>query len=204
MLQGLDRFIVTSEKSKHRYFVWLPTSVAPEHRLVVIPRADDETFGILSSRFHVTWALATGSTLEDRPAYSTTTCFDKFPFPAGLTPNLSPSSFSNSASSDIESAAKQLDLLRNNWMNPAEWVEVIPEVVSGYPDRIVAKKGHEDDLKKRTLTNLYNERPAWLDNAHKELDEAVAAAYGWPADLSDDQILANLLELNLERAALDR
>ena len=56
-------------------------------------------------------------------------------------------------------------------------------------------------LKKRTLTNLYNERPAWLDLAHKKLDAAVATAYGWPADLSDDQILERLLALNLARAA---
>jgi hypothetical protein len=56
-------------------------------------------------------------------------------------------------------------------------------------------------LKKRTLTKLYNERPAWLDFAHKKLDAAVAAAYGWPADLSDEQILERLLALNLERAA---
>ena len=56
-------------------------------------------------------------------------------------------------------------------------------------------------LKKRTLTNLYNERPAWLDLAHQKLDAAVAAAYGWPADLADEQILEKLLALNLERAA---
>ncbi len=55
-------------------------------------------------------------------------------------------------------------------------------------------------LKKRTLTNLYNERPAWLDNAHRELDDAVAAAYGWPSDLDDDEILRRLFELNQERA----
>jgi hypothetical protein len=56
-------------------------------------------------------------------------------------------------------------------------------------------------LTKRTLTNLYNQRPTWLDNAHRRLEEAVFAAYGWPADLSDDEILARLLALNLERAA---
>ena len=60
---------------------------------------------------------------------------------------------------------------------------------------------HPTRLKKRTLTNLYNQRPAWLVNAHRTLDEAVAAAYGWPADLSDDEILRRLLALNLERAA---
>jgi hypothetical protein len=53
----------------------------------------------------------------------------------------------------------------------------------------------------RTLTNLYNERPAWLDNAHRDLDAAVAAAYGWPADSGEDEALAHLLALNLERAA---
>jgi glyoxylase-like metal-dependent hydrolase (beta-lactamase superfamily II) len=61
--------------------------------------------------------------------------------------------------------------------------------------------GNAAKLKKRTLTNLYNERPAWLDLAHKKLDAAVAAAYGLPADLTDEQILERLLALNLERAA---
>ncbi|MCC7327152.1 MAG: adenine methyltransferase, partial [Burkholderiales bacterium] len=74
------------------------------------------------------------------------------------------------------------------------------------PDRIVAKPGHEADLKKRTLTNLYNERPTWLVNAHVALDAAVARAYGWddytPA-MADDEILRRLLALNLERAEVD-
>ena len=69
-----------------------------------------------------------------------------------------------------------------------------------YPDRLIPKPEHAAELKKRTLTNLYNQRPAWLANAHRALDEAVAAAYGWPADLGDDQILRRLLELNLARA----
>ena len=55
-------------------------------------------------------------------------------------------------------------------------------------------------LQKRTLTNLYNERPAWLDHLHRDFDAAVAAAYGWPADLSDDEALARLFALNQERA----
>jgi type II restriction/modification system DNA methylase subunit YeeA len=103
----------------------------------------------------------------------------------------------------IAEAAKRLNELRENWLNPPEWVERVPEVVPGYPDRILAKPGHEADLKKRTLTNLYNQRPAWLDNAHKTLDKAVADAYGWadytPA-MPDDEILSRLLALNLERS----
>lgn len=78
------------------------------------------------------------------------------------------------------------------------------EEKAGFPKRPVAKPGHEADLKKRTLTNLYNARPAWLDNAHRELDDAVAAAYGWPdytPAMPDDEILKRLLAMNLERAA---
>ena len=74
-------------------------------------------------------------------------------------------------------------------------------MVPGYPDRIVPVDANAAAiLKKRTLTNLYNERPAWLDSAHRDLDAAVAAAYGWPADLPEEEALARLLSLNLERA----
>jgi len=58
----------------------------------------------------------------------------------------------------------------------------------------------EAELKKRTLTNLYNQRPTWLDNAHRKLDAAVFAAYGWPCDLTGEEILERLLALNLARA----
>ena len=70
-----------------------------------------------------------------------------------------------------------------------------------YPRTVPADAVHAAMLKKRTLTNLYNERPGWLAHAHRRLDETVAAAYGWPADLSDEQVLARLLALNLQRAA---
>jgi hypothetical protein len=73
--------------------------------------------------------------------------------------------------------------LREAWLNPPDLVERVPEVVPELPDRIVPVSPKATAiLKKRTLTNLYNERPAWLDNAHRDLDAAVAAAYGWPAD----------------------
>ena len=123
----------------------------------------------------------------------------------------------------IAAAAQELNELRERWLNPPEWtVENILEF-PGSADGPWARYVHKPDkhgigtvryprleprdaecaakLKKRTLTNLYNERPAWLDLAHKKLDAAVAAAYGWPADLSDEQILEKLLALNLERAA---
>lgn len=107
----------------------------------------------------------------------------------------------------IAAAAARLNELRENWLNPADLVDRVPEVVSGYPDRILPKDdAAAKELKKRTLTNLYNARPAWLDHAHKALDEAVAEAYGWGDDwpsgaLTDDEILARLFRLNQDRAA---
>jgi type II restriction/modification system DNA methylase subunit YeeA len=95
--------------------------------------------------------------------------------------------------------------LRETWLNPPDLVEWVPEVVAGYPDRIVPVGPKAAAiLKARTLTNLYNERPTWLYNAHRDLDAAVAAAYGWQADIAEEEALSRLLALNLERAAAGR
>jgi type II restriction/modification system DNA methylase subunit YeeA len=206
-IADLARYIVTPEVSKHRIFKWLPKGVIPDKNLVVIAKDDDTTFGILQSGFHEVWALRLGTSLEDRPRYTSSTTFRSFPFPEGLTPNVTAAEYaSDPRAVRIAEVARRLNELRGAWLNPPDLVVRVPEVVPGYPERILPKD--EDcakELKKRTLTNLYNQRPAWLDNAHRELDEAVAAAYGWPADLSDDEILKRLFELNQERAgARDR
>jgi type II restriction/modification system DNA methylase subunit YeeA len=91
-------------------------------------------------------------------------------------------------------------------LNPADLVKRVPEVVAGYPDRILpVNEAAATELKNRTLTKLYNARPAWLDNAHKALDEAVAEAYGWGYDwragkLTEDEMLARLFQLNQQRS----
>ena len=153
-----------------------------------------------------------GTRLESRPRYTPTTCFETFPFPE-------PTDAQRTA---IASAAKHLENLRSNWLNPPEWVreEILdfPGSIDGpwarfvhdpddrgigsvrYP-RLVPKDAHVFDLAQRTLTNLYNERPTWLALAHKALDEAVFDAYGWDPSMTDEQILAALLALNLERSA---
>ncbi len=203
-LKGLSRYIATVETAKHRIFVWFDMAVAPEHNLIVIVRDDDEIFGVLSSRFHVVWVNATGAPYGNHPTarrYNSTMVFETFPFPEGLTPNITASDYANDPRAQaIAKAARRLVELRDNWLNPPEWVQRVPEVVPGYPDRLLpVDEKAAQELKKRTLTNLYNQRPAWLVNAHRALDEAVAAAYGWPADLSNDEILRRLLALNLER-----
>lgn len=109
----------------------------------------------------------------------------------------------------IAAAAQALNTLRENWLNPSEWtdwVRTLEEEKAGYPVRPVAKPGFENDLKKRTLTNLYNARPAWLDYAHKALDAAVAKAYGWndyTPEMVDEEILRRLLALNQQRSKAD-
>jgi hypothetical protein len=229
-IASLLRIIVTPEVAKHRVFAWLPATTVADKNLSVFARADDTTFGLLHSRFHELWSLRMGTSLEDRPRYTPTTCFETFPFPDGLTPADTahqqtealasgariPAQIADAAlqaaASRIAEAAKTLNDRREAWLNPPEWTVRVPEVTplgldrSPYPDRILPKPGlSEADtkaLQKRTLTNLYNARPAWLAMAHAELDAAVAAAYGWadfsPA-MSDDEVLARLLALNLAR-----
>ena len=98
----------------------------------------------------------------------------------------------------ITEAAKRLVELRDRWLNPPEWVDWVDEPVSGYPKRPVPRdEAAATALKTRTLTSLYNARPTWLADAHAALDAAVATAYGWPADISNDDALAELLALNL-------
>jgi hypothetical protein len=139
-------------------------------------------------------------------------CFETFPFPE-------PTPEQEAA---IATAAKALDDLRNRWLNPPEWTreEILefPGSVGGpwaryvndadergigtvrYPRLVPKDDDTAGQLRERTLTNLYNQRPTWLDLAHRKLDEAVFAAYGWSPDLFDEEILARLLELNLQRS----
>ena len=208
-IANLPRFIVTLETSKHRTFSWLQPPTVPDKNLVVIARADDVTFGILHSRFHELWSLGlcTWMGVGNDPRYTSKSTFRTFPFPTGMTPaDTAAGAPEGVAAEAIAAAARRLDELRSNWLNPADWVDWVitpEEEAAGFPKRPVARPGHEAELKKRTLTNLYNQRPAWLANAHQALDAAVAAAYGWadytPA-MPDDEILRRLLQLNLERA----
>lgn len=218
-IASLSRFLVTTTVSKHRIFAWEQPPTLPDHQLVAFGRDDDFLFGLLHSRLHEVWALAQGTQLREKESgfrYTPTSCFETFPFPRA-TP---------SQEAAIAAAAKELNELRERWLNPPEWtVEKVlefPGSVGGpwhryvdpstinlqqstglvrYPRLEPRDAECAAKLKKRTLTNLYNERPAWLELAHKKLDTAVAAAYGWPADLADEQILERLLALNLERAA---
>ena len=135
----------------------------PDSAVVAVVRDDDTTFGILHSRFHEAWSLRLGTWLGvgNDPRYTPTTTFETFPFPEGLTPNIPAKDYAaDPRAIAIATAAKRLDALRNAWLNPPDLIDIVPEVVPGYPDRILPKNDKAAaELKKRTLTNLYNARP---------------------------------------------
>ncbi|MGE3857064.1 MAG: class I SAM-dependent DNA methyltransferase, partial [Dehalococcoidia bacterium] len=202
----LPRFVVTPQVSKHRVFVWVEHPTLVDHANVVIARDDDYAFGVLQSRAHERWSLRMGTSLEDRPRYTPTSTFETFPFPWPLnTGDDALTSEQRGHRDAIGAAAHALDDARNRWLNPPEWVRQEPDVIPSLPPRLVpVDEDAAKELAKRTLTNLYNARPAWLDHLHRDLDAAVFAAYDWPEPpdaLDDETMLARLLALNLERAA---
>jgi hypothetical protein len=172
-LIGLPRYLVTTRHVKHIIFTWLDRATLPDSALIAFAHDGDYFFGVLHSRTHEVWARRMGSQLREAESgfrYTPTTCFETFPFPEP----------SKDHRAEISEAARHLDELRRNWLDP--------------------EGASEAELRKRTLTNLYNQRPTWLENAHARLDKAVFAAYGWSHDLSDEEVLQNLVALNLQRS----
>ena len=197
-LDGLSRYIATPAVAKHRLFVWCDARICPDHALIVMARDDDTTFGILHSRFHEIWSLRLGTSLEDRPRYTPTSTLETFPFPPGLTPDIPAAVYADQPRAvAVAQEARRLVEMRERWLNPPEWVEWLEEAVPGYPKRPVPRdEAAAEGLNKRTLTNLYNARPQWLEDAHAALDAAVASAYGWRPDIPDEDALRQLLLLN--------
>lgn len=178
-LSKLKRYIATSCVGKHRIFVWLDNSILPDHALIAFAREDDYFFGVLHSKIHEEWSRRKGTQLRDAESgfrYTPTTIFETFPFPwpPGSEPKTAPEFLA------ISEATKDLVEMRSKWLYPSY--------------------GEGIDPNERSLTGLYNEMPTWLSNSHKNLDDAVLDAYGWPNDLNTDEIIARLLALNHERA----
>jgi hypothetical protein len=176
-LKGLKQYIVTPAVSKHRIIVWAASNVLCNQGTLVFARDDEYFFGVLQSRVHDVWALKQGTSLEDRPRYTPTSTFETFPFP--WPPTSEPKD--DLLKQRIGVAARELLKRREAWLKPPG--------------------ASEEQLKGRTLTNLYNASPSWLKDAHRALDEVVLAGYGWKSSLSDDEILSRLLHLNGERFA---
>lgn len=187
-LETLERYIATPETAKHRVFTFLVSSCLPDNMITAILTPDAAVLGILSSRGHVVWALAGGATLEDRPRYTKTRCFDPFPFPDPPVP----------LKQRIRELGEQLDAHRKRQqeLHPDLTItgmyNVLEKLRSGEPLTAKEKQIHEDGL------------VSVLKQIHDDLDAAVFEAYGWPATLSDGEILERLVALNAERAEEER
>ena len=205
-LSATDHYIATARVAKHRLFVRVATSVLPDSQVVAFARSDDATFGILHSRVHELWSLriCTWMGKGNDPRYTPTTWLRDLPLP----PRPHPCRHRAPAHRDARrrradpgrprarrACARRGDracreaprrAARRLAEVPPQWApSASPRSCRSAwrarrsPDRIVARAGFEQQVAKRTLTNLYNERPAWLAQAHAVLDAAVAAAYGW-------------------------
>lgn len=186
-LNLLQRYIATVETAKHRTFQFLDTSILPDNKILAIALSDAYTLGVLSSRIHETWYLATAGkrgVYERDAVYVKSRCFDPFPFP--------------------DATEHQREAIRR----PAEALNVLrKQVLADHPDLTLTKlynvrealragyalTATEEDIRDRGLIVI-------LDEYHEALDAAVTAAYGWSADLGEEEMLTRLVALNRERA----
>jgi hypothetical protein len=186
-LAGLPRYIATVETAKHRVFCFLPAEVLPDNKLICIASDDAFHLGVLSSRFHVAWALAAGGWLGvgNDPVYVKTRCFDPFPFPEA----------SAEHRKKVAALAEELDALRRTRLDTHKQLtmtglyNVLEKLRVGQPltpaEQDIHDAGHVSILRR----------------LHDELDTAVAASYDWPADLAPAEIVARVVSLNAARRA---
>lgn len=185
-IRGLDRFVVTPEVSKFRPFVMIPGGTVPDASLYVIGSNDFYILGVLSSRCHVTWALKSGGRMGvgNDPRYQAGPTFDPFPFPV----------CASDMADRIRELGEQLDAhrKRQQGLHPGLTItgmyNVLEKLRSG--EALSAK---ERGIHEQGLVSVLNQ-------IHDELDAAVFGAYGWPATLTDEEILEKLVALNHERA----
>jgi len=184
-LVGLPRFIATVETSKHRFFTFLDQSILPDNRLVNIALDDAYHLGVLSSSIHVSWALSSGAQLGPTPIYAKTRCFETFPFPDA----------SDEQKTIIRDLAEQLDTHRKRQQ------EQHPDLTMTGMYNVLEKLRGGEALTAKEKTIHEQGLVSVLEQLHDELDKAVFDTYGWPATLSDAEILERLVALNAERAA---
>lgn len=188
-LDGLSRYIVTVETAKHRVFQFLDRTILPDNKLVAVALADAFGLGVLSSRIHCTWALRAGGWLGvgNDPVYVKSRCFDPFPFPdagAGQRARIA------AVAEDLDAHRKDV-LARHPHLTLTGLYNVLERLRAG---------ARPDDLDAGERRIFDDGLVLILKEYHDRLDVAVADAYGWPADLSDEDVLARLVALNRERA----
>ncbi len=184
-LEGLPRYIATVETAKHRMFQFLGAETLPDNKLIVLALADAAFLSIVSSRFHLLWALAQGTMLEDRPVYPKSLCFDPFPFPTRT----------EAQTTRLRALGEELDAHRK--AQQAAHPGLTLTGVYNTLEKLRAGQrieGRDREIYDHGLIGI-------LRDIHTRIDAAVAEAYGWPVTLTDDEILHRLVDLNRERAA---
>ncbi len=212
VLLGLKRYIATAETAKHRTFQFLDATVLPDNMLIAIATDKAHWLGVLSSEAHVAWTLATGGTLEDRPRYNKTRCFETFPFP---TANPAQHARIGDLAEQLDAHRKRQQSLHTD-LTLTGMYNVLEKLKAGEALNAKDKAIHEHGL------------VSVLKQLHDELDLAVLDAYGW-SDLAplmqvangnaapgsngmpathedatramDEALLERLVALNAERAA---
>lgn len=206
-LNGLNRYIATGQVSKHRFFTFLDHSVLPDDKLIAIALSDSAWLGVLSSKIHLLWAIASGATLEDRPVYNKNSCFEAFPFPA----------LSDEQAGKISQLAEQIDAHRKR--QQAEHPTLTLTGMYNVMEKLRA--GEELNAKEQTINQQGLVSTLLAD--HDALDRAVFNAYGWddlakalvglpgattplpdkPAAQAEaeEELLMRLVALNKQRAA---
>jgi hypothetical protein len=182
-LRGISRFISTVETAKHRIFVFLDASTLPDNKLINFAFSDAFVLGVLSSRVHVEWAIASGGLLEDRPVYVKTRCFDTFPFP----------NCTEAQKEAIRGVAERLDAHRKRQR------ELAPHLTLTEMYNVLEKLKSCEELTAKERVTYDAGLVGILRELHEELDAAVFAAYGWPAGLTGEEILGNVAALNAQR-----
>lgn len=183
-IKGIKRMIVTSLTAAHRVFTFIPSDSVADSTTVLFGLDDASQLAILSSKFHLTWALTAGGTLEDRPRYNKTLCFDPFPFPDAT----------EAQRTRLSSLGEQLDAHRKAQL------AAHPRLTLTGIYNVLKKLRAGEQIEERDREIYDQGLVGILNNLHNQIDAEVAAAYGWPANLSDDDILHRLVDLNRERA----
>lgn len=186
-LEGLPRYIATVETAKHRIFQFLDASILPDNMIVAIASDDGWHLATLSSRIHTSWAPVLGGWLGygNDPRYSKSRCYDPFPFPD---PDEATRARLRDLGEELDATRKTVqaehpDLTLTGLYN------VLEKVRAGAPLDV-----RDEDVKARGRVLI-------IKDLHDQIDWATADAYGWPHDLTDEQILERLVALNAERAA---
>jgi len=207
-IAGMFRYIATVETSKHRLFTFLDREILPDNKLIAIGIEDGFALGVLSSSIHVTWALACGSRLEDRPVYVKTTCFETFPFPGSLE--------AGDLKERIRDLGERLDAHRKRQQ------ELHPDLTLTGIYNVLEKLRTGEALTAKDKAIHDKGLVSVLKQIHDDLDAAVLEAYGWTdlasaipmadtlarggpdAETLEQQLLTCLVALNHERAAEEK